>query len=130
MEKCQNEQERMNMLAQIFDEMKSIKQKRKIVEFYLKVFGQNFCKGTRKKFDEILKGSEDNMILAMERNMIKERRELVRESRKKGITQGKIEIAQKLLKMKMPIEQIIEVTGIEKEKIEKMKKFNMQKNNN
>ncbi|MDO5575674.1 MAG: Rpn family recombination-promoting nuclease/putative transposase [Fibrobacter sp.] len=38
-----------------------------------------------------------------------------------GIEQGKIEDAQKMLKMGLPIEQIAQITGFDKEKIERLK---------
>ena len=44
------------------------------------------------------------------------------EGREEGERKKQIEIAQKLLKIKMPIEQIIEVTGLTKEKIEELNK--------
>lgn len=40
--------------------------------------------------------------------------------RQNGKLEEKLEIAKKLLKMKMPIEQIIEVTGLSREEIEKV----------
>ena len=44
-----------------------------------------------------------------------------REGKKEGIKEGKKEIAQKLLSLKMPIEQIIEVTGLTEEEIKNIK---------
>ena len=40
---------------------------------------------------------------------------------KNGKKENSIEIAKKLLRMKIPIEQIIEATDLEKEEIEKLK---------
>ena len=37
-----------------------------------------------------------------------------------GKKENKIEIAKKLLSMKMPLEQIAEITGLKKEEIEKL----------
>jgi len=50
----------------------------------------------------------------------------IREGMEKGLKQGKkaekIEIAQKLLNLKMPIEQIIEIIGLKEDKIKNIKK--------
>ena len=56
--------------------------------------------------------NENNMYINMGR----------KEGRKEGKKQNCIEIAQKLLKIKMPISQISEVTTLTKEEIEKIKK--------
>ena len=42
--------------------------------------------------------------------------------REEGREEGKIEIVQKMLVKNMPIEQIIELTGLKKEKIEELRK--------
>lgn len=57
-------------------------------------------------------------MTAMYQYIIEERKANIRE----GIAKSRIEVAQKLLKIKMPIEQIIEVTGLSKEEIEKISK--------
>ena len=41
-----------------------------------------------------------------------------------GLKQGKIEIAKKLLKLKMPIKQIAEITSLDEKEIEKIVKEN------
>ena len=41
---------------------------------------------------------------------------------KEGIEQEKQQVAKKLLEMNLPLKQIIEVTGLSKEEIEKIKK--------
>ena len=55
--------------------------------------------------------NENNMYINMGR----------KEGRKEGKKQNCIEIAQKLLKIKMPISQISEITTLTKEEIEKIK---------
>ena len=45
----------------------------------------------------------------------------IREGLERGIKKGKKEIAQKLLNLKMPIEQIIEITGLTEEEIKNIK---------
>lgn len=42
------------------------------------------------------------------------------EGKKKGAEKSQREIAQKLLKLKIPLEKVIEATGISKEELEKM----------
>ena len=42
------------------------------------------------------------------------------EGEKKGAEKSQREIAQKLLKLKIPLEKVIEATGISKEELEKM----------
>lgn len=43
------------------------------------------------------------------------------EEKNKILKQAKIEIAERLIKMKRPLEQIMEITELEKEEIEKLK---------
>ena len=46
--------------------------------------------------------------------------------KEEGLKQGKEEIAKKLLEMNLPLKQIIEVTGLSKEEIEKIEKNNIK----
>ena len=63
-------------------------------------------------------------MTVLQQSMIKERKAWARENRAKGRTEGmkkgRAEVAKKLLKLKMPIEQIMEVTSLSKEEIEKL----------
>ena len=45
----------------------------------------------------------------------------IKEGRTEGVKQEKIKMAKKLLKLKMPIEQIIELTELSKEELEEIK---------
>ena len=63
-----------------------------------------------------------------QRNGRKERKERTEEKngleqgKKVGIKQNQQEVAKKLIKMKLSINQIIDVTGLTKEEVEKLKK--------
>ena len=79
----------------------------------------------------MLSNLEEKSALAAERERGTEeglkqgKKEGMKEGKKEGLKEGEknkqLEIAQKLLKIKMPIEQIIEVTGLTEEEIKKIK---------
>lgn len=128
LEKCKNVTEGIEMLKKICSKMENKKQIEKIVYYYSDMYKQMLNEEERKELEKILEGSDDKMT-ALEINLRKEREEIIRKSKKDGMIQGleqgleqaKIDVAKKLLKIKMPIEQIIEITGLSKEKIEKLK---------
>ena len=45
-----------------------------------------------------------------------------KEGREKGIAEGRAEVAKNLIKIKMPIEQIIETTGLSQEEVKELSK--------
>ena len=70
-------------------------------------------------------GSSSFMKLAMENkeeeiNMCEAIKTLMEQGKTEGKAEGKAEVAKKLLNLNMPIEQIVEVTGLTKEEIEKL----------
>ena len=75
----------------------------------------------------MLSNLEEKSALAAERERGTEEglKQGKKEGKKEGLKEGEknkqLEIAQKLLKIKMPIEQIIEVTGLTEEEIKKIK---------
>ena len=127
LEKCKTTIEGINILKEICNRMKNKNEIEKIVYYYSNMYKQNLNPENKKELEEILEGSVDKMT-ALEINLRKERKEIIRKSRKegmakglsKGLEQAKIDVAIKLLKIKMPIEQISEITGLDKEKIEKL----------
>ena len=60
------------------------------------------------------KGTEEGLKQGKEEGL--------KQGKEEGLKQGKEEIAKKLLEMNLPLKQIIEVTGLPKEDIEKIKK--------
>ncbi len=72
---------------------------------------------------EYLTGETEERRLAFLRDKaIRDEKSMREAGKEEGERKKQIEIAQKLLKIKMPIEQIIEVTGLTKEKIEELNK--------
>ena len=72
---------------------------------------------------EYLTGEDEERRLAFLRDKaIRDEKSMREAGKEEGERKKQIEIAQKLLKIKMPIEQIIEVTGLTKEKIEELNK--------
>jgi predicted transposase/invertase (TIGR01784 family) len=70
---------------------------------------------------KLLELSEDEsarMIYEAQVKQDRDNRARMRGAMEKGITQGKTEIARKLLDMRMPLEQIVRVTGLSHEEIE------------
>lgn len=68
----------------------------------------------------IAEGIEEGRAEGREEGRKKGREEGREEGRAKGRVEGKLEIAQKLLNKNMEIEEIIEITGLAKEEIEKL----------
>ena len=64
------------------------------------------------------KGTEEGLKQGKEEGL--------KQGKEEGLKQGKEEIAKKLLEMNLPLKQIIEVTGLSKEEIEKIEKNNIK----
>ena len=80
---------------------------------------------TKKANDEYeyLTGEAEERRLAFLRDKaIRDEKSMREGGREEGREEKQIEIAQKLLKMKISIEQIIEATGLTKEKIQELDK--------
>ena len=113
LEKCETNEEKIEMLKRIDDEMKSKEEQEKILYYFVNVYGRMLKSKDKKRLCKSLERSEDKMTV-FQQSMIEERKAIIRKSR----TEGRVEVARNLLKLKMPIEQIIEVTGLSKEEIE------------
>ena len=64
------------------------------------------------------KGTEEGLKQGKEEGL--------KQGKEEGLKQGKEEIAKKLLEMNLPLKQIIEVTGLSKEELEKIEKNNIK----
>ena len=81
-----------------------------------------------------MKGDERSMTSAMERIIDEERnaallegkREGEKEGEKRGEKKGKRDVALKLIRMEMDIEQIIEATGLSREELKALKENQKQ----
>lgn len=80
---------------------------------------------TEKLIQELKKGSEENMGMAVDEMIKREKARLRREGRKEGeivgIGKAKIEVAKKLVEINMPLKQIKEITGITEEELKMYK---------
>ena len=88
------------------------------------LFGEKIGEEKTKELIEKIDGGEGKMLALVD--MIRnENKMYINRGRKEGIKEGKkqtyLEIAKNLLKLKMPISQISEVTKLPKEEIEKLK---------
>ena len=95
-------------------------------EEFRKYLGDDLMeKETKSKLvDETLKQTHDNDVVALYFEKSKEELEkntLIVEAEQKGIKNEKINIAKNMLKKGMNIEDIIDITGLTKEEIEKLK---------
>ena len=138
MEKCKTDEERIKMLEKIYSEMKSKEEQEKIFYYFINLYEQMLKPEDKKRLREYLERSENKMT-ALQKYMIEERVACIRESRaegmkrgraegmKRGKVEGKAEVAKNLLKLKIPIQQIIEATGLSKEKVEELSKDLLQK---
>lgn len=80
---------------------------------------------TKELIQELKKGSEENMGMAVDEMIKREKARLRREGRKEGeivgIGKAKIEVAKKLVEINMPLKQIKEITGITEEELKMYK---------
>ena len=88
------------------------------------LFGEKIGEEKTKKLIEKIDGGEEKMLALVD--MIRNENKMYinmgkKEGRKEGRKNRNIEIAQKLLKIKMPISQISEVTELTEKEIEKLK---------
>ena len=72
------------------------------------------------------KGTEEGLKQGKEEGLKQGKEEGLKLGKEEGLKQGKEEIAKKLLEMNLPLKQIIEVTGLSKEEIEKIEKNNIK----
>lgn len=80
---------------------------------------------TEKLIQELKEGSEEDMGMAVDEMIKREKARLRREGRREGEIAGigktKIEVAKKLLEINMSIKQIKEITGITEEELKEYK---------
>lgn len=79
-------------------------------------------KEAKQKYDEFLKDLAEERLALSRQMAIMDKNSLKNEGLKQGDKERKIKVAKKLLNMKMTIEQIIEVTELTKEEVEKIKR--------
>ena len=123
MEKCKTNEERAEMFKRIYNEMNSKSQKEKILNYTINIYKQILEPEEIEKLYKVLEGSGEKMT-AMYQYIVQERNENRAIGRKEGRTIGRkeaiAEVAQKMLKLKMPIKQIIEATGLSQKDVEKL----------
>lgn len=76
---------------------------------------------TKELIQELKKGSEENMGMAVDEMIKREKARLRREGRRTEKKEGKIEVAKKLVEINMPLKQIKEITGITEEELKMYK---------
>ena len=85
------------------------------------LFGEKIGEKKTKELIEKINGGDEKMLAVVE--MIRNENQMyINMGRKEGEKNRNIEIAQKLLKLKMPISQISEITTLTKEEIEKIQR--------
>ncbi len=131
LEKSESTEESIEMLEKIIPNTN--KEEKELLKRVISIlFGEKIGEEKTKKLIEKIDGGEENMLALVDmiRNENKMyinmgRTEGKKEGRKEGFKEGKkqtyLEIAKNLLKLKMPISQISEVTKLPKEEIEKLK---------
>ena len=131
LEKSESTEESIEMLEKIIPNTN--KEEKELLKRVISIlFGEKIGEEKTKKLIEKIDGGEEKMLALVDmiRNENKMyinmgRTEGKKEGRKEGFKEGKkqtyLEIAKNLLKLKMPISQISEVTKLPKEEIEKLK---------
>ena len=85
------------------------------------LFGEKIGEKKTKELIEKINGCDEKMLAVVD--MIRNENQMyINMGRKEGEKNRNIEIAQKLLKLKMPISQISEITTLTKEEIEKIQR--------
>ena len=111
------------MFKRIYNEMNSKSQKQKILNYTINIYKQILEPEEIEKLYKVLEGSGEKMT-AMYQYIVQERNENRAIGRKEGRTIGRkeaiAEVAQKMLKLKMPIKQIIEATGLSQKDVEEL----------
>ena len=123
LEKSESTEETIEMLEKIIPGIKEEDEDllKRIISI---LFGEKIGEEKTKKLIEKIDGGEEKMLALVD--MIRnENKMYINMGRKEGIKEGKkqtyLEIAKNLLKLKMPISQISEITKLPKEEIEKLK---------
>ena len=131
LEKSESTEESIEMLEKIIPNTN--KEEKELLKRVISIlFGEKIGEEKTKELIEKIDGGEEKMLALVDmiRNENKMyinmgRTEGKKEGRKEGFKEGKkqtyLEIAKNLLKLKMPISQISEVTKLPKEEIEKLK---------
>ena len=123
LEKSESTEESLEMLEKIIPNAKE-EDKELLKRVTSILFGEKIGEEKTKELIEKIDGGEGKMLALVD--MIRNENKMYinmgrKEGRKEGKKQNCIEIAQKLLKIKMPISQISEITTLTKEEIEKIK---------
>ena len=123
LEKSESREETIEMLEKIIPGIKEDDEEllKRIISI---LFGEKIGEEKTKELIEKINGGDEKMLAVVE--MIRNENQMyINIGRKEGRIEGKkkncIEIAQKLLKLKMPIAQISEVTDLSEKEIEKIK---------
>ena len=126
LEKSESTEESIEMLEKIISNTN--KEEKELLKRVISIlFGEKIGEEKTKELIEKIDGGEEKMLALVD--MIRnENKMYINIGRKEGRKEGEIklkqtcqEIAQKLLKLKMPITQISEITKLPKEEIEKLK---------
>jgi len=118
-EKSESTEETIEMLEKIIPNIKQ--EDKKLLKRIISIlFGEKIGEEKTKELIEKIDGGEEKMLAVVE--MIRNENQMYIDiGRKEGKKQNSIEIAQKLLKIKMPISQISKVTELTEKEIEKLK---------
>ena len=118
-EKSESTEETIEMLERIIPNIKQ--EDKKLLKRIISIlFGEKIGEEKTKELIEKIDGGEEKMLAVVE--MIRNENQMYIDiGRKEGKKQNSIEIAQKLLKIKMPISQISKVTELTEKEIEKLK---------
>ena len=119
LEKSESTEESIEMLEKIIPNTN--KEEKELLKRVITIlFGEKIGEEKTKELIEKIDGGEGKMLALVD--MIRnENKMYINMGRKEGRKNRNIEIAQKLLKIKMPISQISEITTLTKEEIEKIK---------
>ena len=127
LEKSESTEESIEMLEKILPNTN--KEEKELLKRVISIlFGEKIGEEKTKELIEKIDGGEEKMLALVD--MIRNENKMYinmgrKEGRKEGFKEGKkqtyLEIAKNLLKLKMPISQISEVTKLPKEEIEKLK---------
>ena len=119
LEKSESTEETIEMLEKIIPGIK--KDDEELLKRIISIlFGEKIGEEKTKELIEKINGGDEKMLAVVD--MIRNENQMyINMGRKEGEKNRNIEIAQKLLKLKMPISQISEVTKLPKEEIEKLK---------
>ena len=123
LEKSESTEESIEMLEKIIPNTN--KEEKELLKRVISIlFGEKIGEEKTKELIEKIDGGEEKMLALVD--MIRNENKMYinmgkKEGRKEGRKNRNIEIAQKLLKIKMPISQISEVTELTEKEIEKLK---------